>query len=364
MPFFVIAIDLAGWMTSAIVYAYIYSTYTDIQLIADRVFNQNALVGLIISTATFFVLEQVLQKSLVPRFFPNGGLYMTSGAARIRISTRLTAFILAVNLIPFVAMLILVKGTIGTDLSSVTLPDHMRTSVVTNSMSAIAVGICLTILVSLNFSRPVNAIILALKRIHEGHLDGRVVVSTNDEIGYAGDVINEMTMGLKERRRMKQSLELAKEVQLKLLPQDVPRIPGLDVAGISLYCDETGGDYFDYLTLPKGDGPRLGVVVGDVSDHGVHSALLMATARAFIRLRSSLPGSIGAIVSDVNHHFTIDIAEGGQFMTLFLLTIDPVQGRLDWVRAGHDPALVYDPAADTFEELIGTGMPLGIDEMY
>jgi len=363
-PFFIIGIDLAGWMTTAIVYFFLYREFTTSPLAANRVFFQNALVGLIISTATFFVIEQVLQKSLVPHFFPGGGLYMTPRTARVRIRTRLVAFLLAVNLIPFLALLILVKGTIGTGLSAVTLLDHVRSSVMTNSMIAIAVGTCLTILVSLNFSRPINGIILALKRIHEGHLDGRVRVTTNDEIGYAGDVINEMTAGLKERQRMKQSLELAQEVQRRLLPQTAPQINGLDIAGTSLYCDETGGDYYDYLALRDYDGENLGVVVGDVSDHGVHSALLMTTARAFIRLRASLPGDIDAIVSDVNHHLTVDIEDGGQFMTLFFLSIDLTKGMLNWVRAGHDPALLYDPATDKIVELKGEGIPLGIQEDY
>ena len=88
-----------------------------------------------------------------------------------------------------------------------------------------------------------------MKRVRAGDLNGRIKVVTNDEVGYAGDVINEMTQGLKERERMKQSLELAKEVQLRLLPAAAPKFDGLDVAGITLYCDETGGDYFDYLNL-------------------------------------------------------------------------------------------------------------------
>ena len=235
--FFVIGIDLSAWVATAVIYAMLYRTFTTIELAAQRVFFQNALVGLIISTASFFVLEQVLQKSLVPCVFPEGGLAMTPGTARIRIRTRLTALILAVNLIPFLALLVLVQGTYGTRLPPAILLDHVRSSVFTDSLIAIAVGICLTVLVSANFSRPLSAIILVLKKIRGGCLEGRVTVTTNDEIGYAGDVINEMTVGLRERERMKQSLALAQEVQQKLLPQKAPRIKGVDIAGTSLYCD-------------------------------------------------------------------------------------------------------------------------------
>jgi sigma-B regulation protein RsbU (phosphoserine phosphatase) len=363
-PFLIIGIDLSAWIATAVIYAMLYRTFTVIELAAQRVFFQNALVGLIISTASFFVLEQVLQKSLVPWVFPDGGLAMTPGTARIRIRTRLTALFLAVNLIPFLALLILVQGTYGTRLPPATLLDHVRSSVFTDSLIAIAVGICLTVLVSANFSRPLTAIILVLRRIREGRLEDRVTVTTNDEIGYAGDVINEMTAGLRERERMKQSLALAQEVQLKLLPQRVPRIKGLDIAGTSLYCDETGGDYYDYLHLGQHARESLGVVVGDVSDHGIHSALLMTTARAFMRLRASLPGGIDQIIADVNHHLAIDIEDGGQFMTLFFLHIDLAGRALEWVRAGHDPALWYDPAVDRMVELRGKGIPLGIDDHY
>lgn len=364
LPFVIIGIDLVVWLATAFIYALLYATFTAVELAPHRVFFQNALVGLITCTTAFFIMEQVLQKSLVPRLFPDGGLAMTPGTARIRIRTRLTAFIAAVNLIPFFALLILVQGTYGTRLPAATLLDHVRSSVVTSSLIAISVGVCLTVLVSINLSRPLNAIIRVLQRIREGDLAGTVRVTTNDEIGYAGDVINEMTAGLKERERMKHSLELAKEVQQKLLPREAPSWKGLDLAGISHYCDETGGDYYDYLLLGHQGGESLGVVVGDVSDHGVASALLMTTARAIMRFRAGLPGGIDQMVADVNRQLTADIESGGQFMTLFFLHVDAAGRSIEWVRAGHDPALLYDPGGDDFIELKGKGIPLGIDARY
>jgi sigma-B regulation protein RsbU (phosphoserine phosphatase) len=92
--------------------------------------------------------------------------------------------------------------------------------------------------------------------------------------------------------------------------------------------------------------------------------LLMATARAFLRLRSSLPGSISSIVSDVNRQLTRDVEGSGQFMTLFYLALDSASRRVRWIRAGHDPAILYHPTDDTFEELKGEGLVLGIDENW
>jgi len=166
----------------------------------------------------------------------------------------------------------------------------------------------------------------------------------------------------KERDRLRHSLELAKEVQQILLPKDNPRIAGLEVTGKSIYFDETGGDYYDFIKLKENDTEKLGVVVGDVAGHGISSALLMATVRSALRQRLALPGSIAQIIADVNRQLAGDFAESGQFVTLFYLSIDPARQILEWVRAGHEPAICYDPAANDFLELSGSGMALGVDK--
>ena len=165
----------------------------------------------------------------------------------------------------------------------------------------------------------------------------------------------------KERDRLRHSLELAREVQQILLPKDNPGIVGLDVAGKSMYYDETGGDYYDFIELKENDNEKLGVVVGDVSGHGISSALLMATVRSALRQRLASPGFISQVIADVNNQLVGDFAESGQFATLFYLTIDPSRRAVEWVRAGHDPAICYDPAADKFLELDGFGMALGVE---
>jgi sigma-B regulation protein RsbU (phosphoserine phosphatase) len=87
----------------------------------------------------------------------------------------------------------------------------------------------------------------------------------------------------------------------------------------------------------------------------------MASVRAFLRQRSALTGGIAQIVSDVNRQLAVDVEDTGGFMTLFYLTIDMANQRLNWVRAGHEPAIFYDPITDTFEELRGAGMALGVN---
>jgi sigma-B regulation protein RsbU (phosphoserine phosphatase) len=104
--------------------------------------------------------------------------------------------------------------------------------------------------------------------------------------------------------------------------------------------------------------------VGDITGHGVDSALLMTSARAFLRMRASQPGTMAEIISAMNSHLTQDVLESGRFMTLFYMTIDPASDRIEWVRAGHDPAVLYDPSTDEFEELKGTGIALGVSDAF
>lgn len=171
-----------------------------------------------------------------------------------------------------------------------------------------------------------------------------------------------MRIKRKEQNQMRRSLDLAREVQQSLLPSSVPEVAGLDIAGKSIYREKTGGDYYDFLNFKNGSSKRVDIIIGDVAGHGLPSALLMITARALIRLRSSLPGSISDIVTDVNHHLSKDTGESGRFMTLFYLSIDLVNKSIKWVRAGHEPAILYNPYDDSFQELIGPGIPLGVDQ--
>jgi len=196
--------------------------------------------------------------------------------------------------------------------------------------------------------------------------DGRhvpILVHGNTLRDDQGNVIGNMAF-ITDMTEHKKALALAGEVQKSLLPQDRPRVKGLDIAGCNVSCDEIGGDYFDFLWRRESKKGPFSVVVGDISGHGVDSALLMTTARAFLRMRASQPGTIAEIITAMNRHLTQDVLESGRFMTLFYLTIDPEKKRLDWVRAGHDPALVYDPIHDEFEELKGSGMALGVNEGF
>jgi sigma-B regulation protein RsbU (phosphoserine phosphatase) len=90
----------------------------------------------------------------------------------------------------------------------------------------------------------------------------------------------------------------------------------------------------------------------------------MATARALIMLRSSMPGEAAGIINDVNRYLSLDTAQTGNFMTFFYCELTERETEARWVRAGHDPALIYDPSTDAFDELKGQGLALGLDDSF
>ena len=161
----------------------------------------------------------------------------------------------------------------------------------------------------------------------------------------------------------KSSLAEASKVQQKLMPKADPQIDGLDIAGRSIWCDETGGDYYDFLYPAVNGKQRISIVVGDVTDHGISSALLMTTARAFLRERvQTTPSECAAVISDVNQRLVPDVDELNLFMTMFYGEIDIKEKVIRWVKAGHEPAILFTPGADSYELLAGEGLPLGVME--
>ena len=201
-----------------------------------------------------------------------------------------------------------------------------------------------------------------LENIAKGDLTRRVPVTTSDELGVIAGHINTMVGALREGVRMREGLLIAGEVQQHFLPDRQPHFPGLDIAGISLFSDETGGDFYDFIHCDLDNCGQLAVVVGDVSGHGIGAALLMTAARAVIRQNAATPGSATENISRANKHLAYDIGETGRFMTLFFMVLDPATDTATWVNAGHQPPLVYDGIIDHFAELKGEDIPLGVEK--
>jgi sigma-B regulation protein RsbU (phosphoserine phosphatase) len=363
-PFYMMALNLCIWIFAGFFFAYINKGFGEPHPVVSRVFLICLNTGLITAVMSFFLLEHISQRYVARFFFPEGGLYNTSKTIRIRIVIRFLALLIACNIIPLLSFIQLSYLSKPGSQDPAVVLQGVRAAIFTNSIFFIVVGLSVTQFVISNFAVPLKEIIQTLKDIRRGNFDRKIIVSSNDEIGYTGDVINQMATELKDRVRMRQSLALAREVQQNLLPAATPQIKGLDIAGSSIYCDETGGDYYDFIISDGNEDAQIGVAIGDVSGHGISSALLMAAVRSSLRQRSFLPGSAAEIISDVNRQLVYDVEDSGQFVTMFYLIIDPIKKHLQYVRAGHDPAIFYDPNTGAFEELGGTGMALGVDKNW
>jgi phosphoserine phosphatase RsbU/P len=233
------------------------------------------------------------------------------------------------------------------------------------SIVAVAIVVAVVAGLALFFSRVttrnLETIVQGFKRLGHGDFSTPIDLRFNDERDLIVTAFNQIAPRLQEHLRMRRALGLAKEVQQSLLPHRVPTLAGYDIAGASLYCEETGGDYYDFLPIGE---DRLAVVVGDVSGHGVSAALFMATARALVMQRTALPGATAGIVRDVNRFLSLDTYDTGNFMTFFYCELTAGQHDVRWVRAGHEPALIYDPGQDRFDELKGRGIALGLDDSF
>lgn len=220
---------------------------------------------------------------------------------------------------------------------------------------------------------PIVALRTHMRRLARGEFEVPLDLHAARELQELSSDLNAAALDLKSHVEIRHSLELAMQVQQSLLPSEPPRPPGLDLAGKSTYCDETGGDYFDFIDVgspgaaPGDGGPgstraaerRTLVVVGDVMGHGVAAALLMATARATLRLRARRPASLGRILTDVNDVLAPDFRDG-RFMTMAMMSIDPAARRAWWASAGHEAPIVYEPGRDAFRTLEGGDFPLGV----
>ena len=206
---------------------------------------------------------------------------------------------------------------------------------------------------------PMLDLIAYFNKVGRGQLDHEIKLEYSTEFVDLSKKINAVTADLRDRMRLRHSLVLAQEVQQNLLPSGTPNIEGLDIAGHATYCDETGGDYYDFLKMAGQPDTTAGIVVGDVVGHGVAAALLMATARGIVRSRCRTPGSLADLLTHLNNQLVKDTG-GDRFMTMLLMAVDAEKKEMRWASAGHDAPFVYDPHEGRFHEFNGSNLSLGV----
>jgi len=205
--------------------------------------------------------------------------------------------------------------------------------------------------------RPIGQLTAAAGRLAAGELDTRVPADREDEIGRLGRAFNAMVPSLREHLELRRSLAIVSATQQALLHDARIAVEGIDLCGRSRPCDETGGDYPDFIDLSEVDGGVL-LAVGDVTGPGIGTSLVMASARGTLRMAIGARGDLAAAMDTLNLIVSQD-SRAGSFMSLMLMRISAVDRTIEYVSAGHEPALVVDLETRSITELDNAGPALG-----
>ncbi len=178
----------------------------------------------------------------------------------------------------------------------------------------------------------------------------------------AGEIRKHVQAALREaetKRKLEivqHDLEVARSIQQSLLPQETPHIAGYEIAGWNRPADDTGGDYFDWKTLPNGN---VVVSLADVTGHGIGPALLASLCHAYARSSFNTEQDLPTALERINKDLGADLP-AGRFVTFVAAVCYPGCPDVEMLSAGHGPSFVYSHPEDSFRELNAQALPLGI----
>ena len=186
----------------------------------------------------------------------------------------------------------------------------------------------------------------------------RDLTEKNKQLQRAFDELKAAQELLIEKERLERELKVAAEIQMSILPDALPLVEGFDFGGRILPARQVGGDFYDVFPL---DERKLGVLIGDVADKGVPSAIFMARAHALIIAEADSVISPGEVLRRVNKHIT-RLEKSTQFVTALYGVLDINTAEFSYARAGHEPPLILTPAGSVHRLPHKPGMALGLWE--
>jgi serine phosphatase RsbU (regulator of sigma subunit) len=216
-------------------------------------------------------------------------------------------------------------------------------------------------------ARPIEELSETVSKIAQGDLSHEVSLTSKDEIGQLAADVNTMMTELREWDRIKRiefELEKGQEIQREFLPRTIPVLPNWEIAAFFQPAGKVSGDFYDIFELPDG---HMGLVIGDVCDKGVGSALYMALFRSLIRVFSTQRGFQEPSVAEADknsrssestaascgepvaclravlltsEYIAQNHGDEGMFATIFFGVLDPASGSLHYVNGGHEPLLL------------------------
>jgi serine phosphatase RsbU (regulator of sigma subunit) len=240
--------------------------------------------------------------------------------------------------------------------------DHLRRTLPGFLYWALLVLACVSIPPALwiasRLNRPIRLLHDGMQEVARGRLDTTPILRlrTYDEFELLIDQFNAMVAGLRELVEKRTQLQIARSIQLGLLPKAAPAIEGFDLAGDSHPAEEVGGDYFDFLPM---SGGRLGLVISDVVGHGIGPALVMTATRTCLRsLAVADDCGLEQIVERSNRVLHGSMPDNC-FVTLALVQLDPSARLIRYLNCGHTTGYLLDSGGAIKAQIESTGPPLG-----
>jgi serine phosphatase RsbU (regulator of sigma subunit) len=241
--------------------------------------------------------------------------------------------------------------------------DSAARQVTTIAVIVSLLGSVAAVILSGFITTPVKKLAEGARRIGEGDLAVRVDVAGRDEIGQLSHTLNEMACRLSaarsdlvEKERMAKELEIARDIQQSLLPQDFAGLDTVDVAAACQSATEVGGDYFDLIPI---DRRRVGIVMADVAGKGVPGLLVMGVARSVIRGQARQHLSPREVLIRANDLISPDIHRG-MFVTVLYGVVDVERRVLVVANAGHNPLIILKGTGPVPYDILKTqGRPVG-----
>ena len=217
-----------------------------------------------------------------------------------------------------------------------------------------------------------NEISISIPMISQGELIGVVNLGkkkndedySSDDLDIITQASNQTALALQnlnlqseniEKKRMNKELDMARDIQKRLMPQELPAVKGLDVAGESRPCFEVAGDYYDIINMEDGN---TAMVVADVSGKGAGAAMIMANLQASVRVGIEISEDLGKFIGRINNHIYKNTSPS-EFITFFMGIWQSSSNTLYYVNAGHNPP-IYLNKNNEITSLGATGLILGI----
>ena len=229
--------------------------------------------------------------------------------------------------------------------------------------AVLLLGLALSTVIASSVVKPVKALTAGAEEIGRGNLAHRIDARSRTELGTLARTFNDMAGRLEiaqremvEKERIRRELEIAHEVEEKLLPSSETRIPGWELATFHRSAEEVGGDYYDIVPLGK---ERYGIAIGDVAGKGIPGLVVMAMAGALLRSHAPEHTSPSRLLAQLNDRIAPSMKRG-MFITLFYGILDARRGTFTFANAGHNPLLYYSTANSVCLPVKTTGMPLGL----